>query len=131
MSGITITGRIERPTAATHSLPTPSSTAPTPAGRTPSSTPCPIVSRAARNLALAHHIERLIERGELRDYAHAAQRLGITRARMTQVMNLFLLPIAEQEDLILGRSARTEHAMRNRGTIRVSRIRSIGTADSN
>ncbi len=45
----------------------------------------------ARRIALAHHIEALIERGELRDYAEAAERLGLTRARVTQVCDLALL----------------------------------------
>ena len=39
----------------------------------------------ARRIALAHHIEGLIERGELRDYAEAAKRLDLTRARLTQI----------------------------------------------
>ncbi len=45
----------------------------------------------ARRVALAHHIENLIERGELRDYAEAAERLGLTRARVTQICDLALL----------------------------------------
>ncbi|MFO1052239.1 MAG: hypothetical protein U1F36_08500 [Planctomycetota bacterium] len=57
--------------------------------------------RKARRLALAHLIERLIELGMLRDYADAAERLGLTRARLTQVMDMLLLPIAEQEQLLL------------------------------
>lgn len=44
-------------------------------------------SRAARRLALAHFIERAIESGLLKDYADAAQRLGVSRARLTQIMN--------------------------------------------
>ena len=45
----------------------------------------------ARRIALAHHIEDLIERGELRDYAEAAERLGLTRARLSQICDLTLL----------------------------------------
>ncbi len=59
-------------------------------------------SRAARTLALAHHIESLIEAGELRDYAAAARALGLTRARMTQVMNLLLLAPEVQERVLSG-----------------------------
>ena len=40
---------------------------------------------------LALHVEWLIEDGELEDYADAARALGLTRARLTQVMNLLLL----------------------------------------
>ena len=45
------------------------------------SDPAPEVTgptQIARRIALAHHIEDLIERGELRDYAEAADRLGLT-----------------------------------------------------
>ncbi len=67
-------------------------------------------SRTARMLALAHHIERLIEAGELSGYAEAARSLGLTRARLTQVMNLLLLAPEIQgriatEALILGERA--------------------------
>ena len=48
-------------------------------------------SRTARMLALAHHIERQIEEGAIPDFATAARALGLTRARLTQVMNLLLL----------------------------------------
>jgi len=72
----------------------------------------PTVPRLARMLALAHHIEALIESGELRDAAHAARLLGVTRARMTQVMNLLLLPVPLQEDVLLGRLKATERALR-------------------
>ena len=43
-------------------------------------------------LALAYYVERCIEDGTVESYADAARRLGITRARMTQVMDLLLLP---------------------------------------
>jgi hypothetical protein len=56
----------------------------------------------ARRLALAHHIEDLIERGVLRDFADAAERLGVTRSRMTQVCDLALLAPAIQEAVLLG-----------------------------
>ncbi len=75
-----------------------------------STTPPP--SRAARMLALAHHVKRLIEVGELGDYAQAARVLGVTRARMTQVMGLVLLAPEIQERVLLGESAATGHALR-------------------
>ncbi len=56
--------------------------------------------RKARRLALAYLIERRIESGELKDYVDAAERLGLTRARLTQVMNMLLLPSAEQEAVL-------------------------------
>ena len=57
--------------------------------------------RTARLLALAHHIDRLVEEGRLRDYAEAAGVLGLTRARVTQVMNLMLLA-PEIQDAVVG-----------------------------
>jgi hypothetical protein len=57
-------------------------------------------ARVAVTLALAHTIQRAIDRGEIRDQAEAARRLGLTRARMTQILGLtFLAP--DLQDLIL------------------------------
>ncbi len=56
----------------------------------------------ARRIALAHHIEDLIERGELRDYAEASERLGLTRARVTQICDLALLAPDIQAVVLLG-----------------------------
>ena len=56
----------------------------------------------ARRIALAHHIEDLVERGELRDYAEAADRLGLTRARLTQICDLALLAPDIQASVLLG-----------------------------
>ncbi len=69
-------------------------------------------SRTARMLALAHHIERLIEAGELTGYAEAARVLGLTRARLTQVMNLLLLAPEIQSQLLTGASDATERSLR-------------------
>ncbi len=69
-------------------------------------------SRAARMLALAHHIERLIEAGELTGYSEAARSLGLTRARLTQVMSLLLLAPNTQERLLLGDLRASERALR-------------------
>jgi hypothetical protein len=51
-------------------------------------------------LALAHQIERKIRDGELRDYAHAARVLGVTRARVSQISGLTLLAPAIQEEIL-------------------------------
>ncbi len=56
----------------------------------------------ARRIALAHHIEDLIDRSELRDYAEAAERLGLTRARVSQVCDLALLAPDIQAAVLLG-----------------------------
>jgi len=63
------------------------------------------VPRVARLLALAHRIDGMVRDGETRDLAEAARRLGLTRARMTQVMNLLLLaPAIQEETLALPRT---------------------------
>lgn len=58
--------------------------------------------RRARRLALAYWIERAIDKGRLQDYAHAARVLGVSRARITQVMDLLLLPGGVQEAILVG-----------------------------
>ena len=60
-------------------------------------------SKLAMRLALAYYVERCIEDGTLESYADAARRLGITRARMTQVMDLMLIGIRRQEEVLQGR----------------------------
>ena len=60
------------------------------------------VSRAARMLALAHYVERLVEHDRVKSYADAARQLGVSRARMSQVLNLLNLHPRVQEGLLLG-----------------------------
>ena len=69
-------------------------------------------SRAARLLSLAHHVERQIDAGELIGYAEAARILGLTRARLTQVMNLLLLAPETQERVLVGEFQVTERGLR-------------------
>jgi len=69
-------------------------------------------TRTARLLALAHHVERLVEDGQLKDYAHAARVLGMTRARMAQVMNLLLLSPGIQEKILAGKLDISERTLR-------------------
>ena len=59
-------------------------------------------SPIARRIALAHHVETLIERGAIRDLAHAAERLGVSRARLSQVADLALLAPDIQAAVLLG-----------------------------
>ena len=63
-------------------------------------------------LALAHLVERKVETGEFRDYAEAARALGISRARMTQVMNLLVLSPKVQERILSGESTFSERGLR-------------------
>jgi hypothetical protein len=70
--------------------------------------------RITRLLALAHHLQDLLDQGIVRDYADIAQLSRLSRARLTQIMNLTLLAPRIQEEVLFA-TARTplnEHAMR-------------------
>ena len=68
----------------------------------PVSMPKPRPSRAAQMLALAHELQRLIDAGEVRDRAAIAAQVGLTRARVTQVLDLLLLAPDIQERMLEG-----------------------------
>ena len=70
------------------------------------------VRRVARQLALAHHVEELIDQGRLRDYADAARRIGLTRARLSQVLNLQFLAPSIQEQILSGKLLISERQLR-------------------
>jgi hypothetical protein len=61
------------------------------------------VSPAARNLALAHHLDRLIAQKVIVDYTQAARMLQISQPRLSHVMGLLLLAPAIQEGILLGK----------------------------
>lgn len=62
--------------------------------------------RITRLLALAIKFQDMVDRGEVRDYADLARLGYVTRARLTQIMNLLLLaPDIQVEILGLGASA--------------------------
>jgi len=46
------------------------------------------IPRVSRLLALAHHIQELLDTGQVKDLAEVARRGHVTRARVTQIMNL-------------------------------------------
>ncbi|MCC7409991.1 MAG: hypothetical protein IT442_18135 [Phycisphaeraceae bacterium] len=56
--------------------------------------------RVTRMMALAIRFERLLREGVARDYAALARLGGVTRARLTQIMNLTLLAPDIQEELL-------------------------------
>ncbi|WP_437318698.1 hypothetical protein [Sorangium sp. So ce385] len=47
--------------------------------------------KVAQQLALAHHLQAPIDRGAVADRAAVARKLGLTRARVTQLLDLTLL----------------------------------------
>lgn len=58
------------------------------------------VPRISRFMALAIHFEELIRNGVVTDYAELARLGHVTRARVTQIMNLRLLATDLQEALL-------------------------------
>ncbi len=58
------------------------------------------VPRIARLMALAIRMRRMIDAGEVRDYAELARLGHVTRARMTQIMNLLNLAPDIQEEIL-------------------------------
>ena len=58
------------------------------------------IPRISRYMALAIHFEDLIRRGIVTDYADLARLGHVTRARVTQIMNLRLLAPEIQESLL-------------------------------
>jgi len=76
------------------------------------------IPRVARLMALAIHFDGLIRRGLVRDYADLARLGCVTRARVTQIMNLLNLAAEIQERLLFlpgaasGRDAVAERDVR-------------------
>ena len=64
-------------------------------------TPAPgRVARVARLMALAIKFDGLIRSGAVKDYAELARLGHVTRARMTQIMNLLMLAPDIQEEIL-------------------------------
>jgi len=70
--------------------------------------------RFAVLMALAIHMEQLLRHGHVRDQAELAQLAGVTRARVTQVMNLLDLAPDIQLELLLStpNGEQGEHPLR-------------------
>ncbi len=80
------------------------------------------VPRVARLMALAIKFQDMIDRGEIRDYAELARLGYVSRARVTQIMNLLnLAPNIQEEILFLppafGRGPVTERHLRQLNSI--------------
>jgi len=83
-------------------------------------TPRGRIPRVARLMALAIKFERLLNEGAVRDQAELAELGHVTRARMTQIMNLLhLAPDIQEAILFLPRTTS------GRDPIRESHIRPI------
>lgn len=68
----------------------------------PPNEPAPVrrPAKVARQLALAHHLRAAIDRGAVADQAALARKLGLTRARVTQVFDLLMLAADLQEQVL-------------------------------
>lgn len=62
--------------------------------------PCGRLPRITRLMALAIHFDGLIQSGVVANYAELARLGNVTRARVTQIMNLLMLAPAIQEELL-------------------------------
>lgn len=76
-------------------------------------------AHVAKMLALAHHLAAAIERGLVADQAAVARKLGLTRARITQLLDLTLIaPDLQAQILAL-------EAVDGREPIRERQLRSV------
>ena len=81
------------------------------------------IPRISRLMALAIKFQDMVDRGEVRDYADLARLGYVTRARLTQIMNLLLLAPDIQEAFLDNSSAwRARSAITERDLRSVSRI---------
>lgn len=81
-------------------------------GTKPAAQPSPLnpsqVPRITHLLVLGHHFERLVRDGVVKDYAEIAKLTGLSRARITQIVNLALLAPEIQEGILFLRGAGNE-----------------------
>jgi hypothetical protein len=74
--------------------------------RSPAPLPSPRVPRIARLMALALHIEALVQAGTVPSYAAAARLGHVSRARLSQILSLLhLAPDLQEQLLFLQRPA--------------------------
>lgn len=64
-------------------------------------------------MALAIRFQGMVDSGEVRDYAELARLGYVTRARLTQIMNLLLLAPDLQEELLSPASGGSEYHERH------------------
>lgn len=77
------------------------------------------IPRISRLMALAIHFDGLIRQGLVRDYADLARLGGVSRTRITQIMNLLNLPPGKQEELLFldDGAGVTERYLRREGAV--------------
>ena len=76
------------------------------------------IPRVSRLLALAHHLQGMLDRCEVKNMAEIARLGHVSRARVTQIMNLLLFAPDIQEEILFlppttdGRDPITERGLR-------------------
>ncbi len=74
-------------------------------------------------MALAIKFQDMVDRGEVKDYADLARLGHVTRARLTQIMNLLLLAPDIQEELLAATTLKpqgiTAHERTTRAVVRM------------
>lgn len=78
----------------------------------------PRPSRAARMVALAHEMQRLMDRRDVKSHAELARLARVTRPRVSQLLDLLLLAPDIQEELLFahtssGQEPITERSLRS------------------
>ncbi len=92
-------------------------------GEQPCPTPPARLPRITRLMALAIKFQDMVDRGDVRDYADLARLGYVTRARITQIMNLLNLAPDIQEAILDNSSAWCAKSTITEGELRsVSRI---------
>ena len=72
----------------------------------------PKFPHVTRLLALAYHLQGLIDKGIVRDYADIARLSNLSRARLSQIMNLILLAPKIQEEILFSSDRIKEKSLR-------------------
>ncbi|MGN6546568.1 MAG: hypothetical protein ACTHK7_16050 [Aureliella sp.] len=78
------------------------------------------IPRVARLMALAIRFQTLIEAGDVSDYAELARLAHVSRARITQIMNLLLLASDIQEAILF-----LEPVEKGRDTIKLRQLQKV------
>ena len=78
----------------------PASTRPAPPKPRPVEKSAAPIPKLTRLLVLGHHFENLVRHGFVKDYAEISRLTGLSRARITQIVNLTLLAPAIQEGIL-------------------------------
>ena len=82
------------------------------ATKQPSAPTTESVPRLTRLLALAHRWNRRVDEGIVANYAEIARLMGLSRARVTQIVDLSFLAPDIQDEILLGDADATEREIR-------------------